>query len=100
MIAGYGDKPGLPGDFAYLRSRRIPEGELLDIPHEQVWTALQLIHRDTLAPYAAQPLHWREDEDGALVYVERLARGTLADLAKRVRGVPAARRDPGAAGGL
>ncbi len=91
VIAGYADKAGIPGDFAYLRSRRISEGELLDIPHEQVWTALQLIHRETLEPYAAMALHWREDEDGALVYVERLASGTLADLAKRVRTVPAAR---------
>ena len=90
VIAGYGDRAGLPGDFAYLRCRRIPEGELLDIPHDQVWTALQLIHRETLEAYAAQALHWREDEDGALVYIERLARGTAAELARRVRAVPAA----------
>ncbi len=90
VIAGYGDKAGLPGDFAYLRCRRIPEGELLDIPHDQVWTALQLIHRETLEPYEGQALHWRDDEDGALAYVERLTRGTAAELTRRARNVPAA----------
>ena len=43
-----GDAPALGGDFAYLRCQRIPSGQLLEIDHEQVWTALQMIHLETL----------------------------------------------------
>jgi hypothetical protein len=46
---------GLGGDFAYLRCRRIAPGRLLEIDHAQVWTALQLIHRETLAPFTDAP---------------------------------------------
>ncbi len=61
VIAGYSfptrkgskDVPGINGDFAYLRCRRIAPGRLLEIEHEQVWTALQMIHRDVLSPYRA-----------------------------------------------
>lgn len=55
VIEGYGkgDKhvDGLGGDFAYLKTRRIESGQLTDIEHEQVWTALQLTHCPTLLPY-------------------------------------------------
>jgi adenine-specific DNA-methyltransferase len=86
VMAGYGEVPGLGGDFAYLRCRRIAEGELLDIPHEQVWTALQLLHRDTLEPATAQPLHWRDHpEYGALAYVEKLGRGVMTEIKKRAK---------------
>lgn len=40
--------PGLGGDFAYLRCQRIPAGQLLEIDHDQVWMALQMIHLETL----------------------------------------------------
>jgi adenine-specific DNA-methyltransferase len=48
VIEGYGNAPALGGDFAYLRCKRIPAGQLLEIDHEQVWTALQMIHLEAL----------------------------------------------------
>ena len=66
--------PGLGGDFAYLRAQRIPAGELLDIDHAQVWTALQLIHRETLSAYQESSFLWAGDEDEALCCVPRFRR--------------------------
>ena len=75
---------GLGGDFAYLRCRKIPSGELLEIPHEQVWTALQLIHRPTLAPYQEDPYLVAEDTEGALIYVPSFRKDLLPDLRETV----------------
>ncbi len=83
VISGYGDKAGLAGDFAYLRCRRIAEGEMTGIEHAEVWTALQLIHRETLEAYAEAELHWAEDEGGALCYVPRVQAGTAKVILKR-----------------
>ncbi len=56
VIAGYGDKEGTGGDFAYLRVKRMPQEDVLtEIDHAQVWTALQLIHRQCFSP----PPPWR-----------------------------------------
>ena len=83
---------GLGGDFAYLRTRRIPAGRLLEIEHEQVWTALQLAHFDRLAPWPESETSflrvrekadmlescprflWAGDEDEAVCYVPRFRR--------------------------
>jgi adenine-specific DNA-methyltransferase len=52
VIEGYGAKEGAGGGFAYLRTRRIPHAAVLtDIDHAQVWTAVQLIHCQSFAPY-------------------------------------------------
>jgi adenine-specific DNA-methyltransferase len=53
VIGGYGGKEGTGGDFAYLRVKRIPQEDVLsEIDHAQVWTALQLIHRQSFsAPF-------------------------------------------------
>jgi adenine-specific DNA-methyltransferase len=95
VMAGYGETTGLGGNFAYLRCRRIAESALIDIAHEQVWIALQLLHRESLQPYTEKALHWREDENeseglGALAYVERLGVGTMAELKSLIRSVPSA----------
>jgi len=95
VMTGYGETAGVGGNFAYLRCRRIAESELIDIAHEQVWTALQLLHRENLQPYTANALHWRADESegeglGALAYVERLGVGTMAELKRLIRSVPSA----------
>jgi hypothetical protein len=58
VIEGYGGAPGLPGDFAYLRCRRIVPEALLEIDHVQIWTALQLLHMGALCPF--------ENRDGFL----------------------------------
>lgn len=91
VIEGYqsadGDKvPGLGGDFAYLRAQRIPAGELLDIGHAQVWTALQLIHLDMLSAYQEGPFLWAGDEDEALCYVPRFRREDAPALRAAVKG--------------
>ena len=88
VIVGYGEKAGLGGDFAYLRCRRIPEGDLMEIEHSQVWTALQLMHREGLAAYAPAALHWAQDAEGALCYVPQVKAGTAREILKRAKGVP------------
>lgn len=82
VIEGYGDTPGLGGSFAYLRCRRIAPGRLLDIEHEQVWNALQMIHRDALAPYAPAPFLWAGDATAALAYVPRFSPALVPALRK------------------
>lgn len=88
VIGGYGERAGLGGDFAYLKTRRIPEGSLTEIEHSQVWTALQLIHRERLTAYADAALHWVEDEDGALAYVPRVKQTTATEILKRAKSLP------------
>lgn len=75
---------GLGGDFAYMRSRRIPAGELVDIDHPQVWIALQLIHRETLTPFADDLFLWAGDDEQGLIYVPRFRPEAAAALQKKV----------------
>lgn len=76
---------GLSGDFAYLRTRRIPVGSLLEIDHSQVWTALQLAHRDTLVPFTNTPLLWAGDENEAICYVPRFRKADAPALREAVQ---------------
>ena len=69
VVEGYGDTEGLGGDFAYLRCRRIEPGRLMEIDHSQVWTALQLIHGETLAPFEDVPILSTGDEEQRLIYL-------------------------------
>ena len=82
--------PGLGGDFAYLRSRRVPAGGLLDLDHAAVWTALQLIHRETLLPCAEAPFLVSVENDEALIYVPRFRREDVPALREAVAGRTAA----------
>ena len=77
--------PGLGGDFAYLRTRRIAPGRLLEIEHAQVWTALQLAHFDRLTAYAEAPFLWAGDEDSAVCYVPRFRREEAPALREAVK---------------
>ncbi|MFB3890486.1 MAG: site-specific DNA-methyltransferase [Phycisphaerae bacterium] len=90
VIEGYGDTPGLGGDFAYLRCRRIDPGRLTEIDHAQVWTALQLIHCDALAEYKPAALLTVGDDEQLLVYLPRLGRAVAPALRKAVRSARAA----------
>ena len=85
VIEGYGGNPGLGGDFAYLRCRRIAPGRLVEVEHAQVWTALQMIHRETLEPYAAADYLWAGDDEEALLYVPRFSLKLVATLRKKVK---------------
>ena len=74
VINGYGATTGTGGDFAYLRTRRIPhEAVLTEIDHAQVWTAVQLIHRQAFATYdATRQLQESVHDDGWLLYAVTL----------------------------
>ena len=90
VIEGYGDTPGIGGDFAYLRCRRIAPGKLTDIDHAQVWTALQLTHMPTLSPFDDGKAFVVADYDGQrLIYVPHLRSRDVRALAKSVAGSPA-----------
>lgn len=91
VISGFNDTPGLGGDFAYLRCRRVPSGRLLRLDHQAVWTALQLIYRDRIAPYdASVRLQYSEDDGQALVYVPRFRRAEAEALRTRLEGMASA----------
>lgn len=68
---------GLGGNFAYLRTRRISLTQLyLDIQHDQVWYALQLLHSQEVSPYiSSQPYQLLESNSAAVVYVPSLDSG-------------------------
>lgn len=52
VIAGHGDAEPLPGDFAYLRTRRLDWDDApYDLTPEQVWLLLQLRHQRSLRPF-------------------------------------------------
>jgi adenine-specific DNA-methyltransferase len=90
VIEGYtppgGDPvPGLGGDFAYLRTRRIPTARLLEIDHAQVWTALQLMHGLALTPFAEGPFAWAGDEDEAVMYLPRFSRKNAPLLRRQLK---------------
>lgn len=89
-IEGYGKNDPLSGDFAYLRCRRIPAGELLEIEHEEVWTALQMIHLETLRPFADTPFQSGGDDSARLVYVPRFTKAMLPALRETVDGATGA----------
>jgi len=90
VIEGYGGTPGLGGNFAYLRTRRIAPGSLVEIDHAQVWSALQLLHTGTLAPFdASRDFLMAGDGREALVYVPRFSKKILPALRAAVRGADA-----------
>lgn len=90
VIQGYNETPGLSGDFAYLRCRRVPVGNLIELDHAQVWLALQLMHQDAVAPWPDVPFATAGDETGRLVYVARVRRGDFPALRAAVKGCASA----------
>jgi len=85
VIRGYGNAPALGGGFAYLRTHRIRPGLLLEIEHAEVWTALQLIDRDSVSPYEETPFLWAGDEESAICYVPRFRREFVSALRRKVK---------------
>lgn len=52
VIAGHGGAKPLPGDFAYLRTRRLDWDDApYDLTPDQVWLLLQLRHQRSLRPF-------------------------------------------------
>ena len=85
VINGYGNAPGLGGDFAYLRTSRIQPGKLLEIEHAQVWSALQLAKLDTILPYADEPFLWAGNGDSAICYVPRFSKEIVTALRRKMK---------------
>lgn len=84
VIHGYESRKGesvagIPGSFAYLRTKRIPAARVFnDIQHDQVWMALQLIHGGSMAPYdGAAHVQVSGGADARLVYVPKLDAASL-----------------------
>jgi len=81
--------PGLGGDFAYLRTRRIAPGRLTDIDHAQVWTALQLTHMPVMKPFdEAARMAVADHEEQRLIYVPHFMSRDVRPLVKRVKERP------------
>ena len=85
VIEGFGGNAPTGGAFAYLRCRRIAPGYLLDIEHAQVWTALQMIHLETLEPYTAGEFLSAGDEGAKLIYVPRFTKELAVALREAVK---------------
>lgn len=80
VIEGYGDQPGTGSNFAYLRTRRIPPGRLVEIEHAEVWTALQLLHCKVVSPFEGDGAQVAGDAEETLVYMPRFSRKHLSAL--------------------
>ena len=91
VIAGYSNKKGqaiegLGGGFAYLRCRRIPSARVFrNIQHDQVWTALQLIHEVALTPYQVElPIQTAASSRGEVIYLPKLDDAVLAAVQESI----------------
>ncbi len=75
---------GLGGNFAYLRTRRLPPGKVVrKLAHTQVWTALQLMHMEVVNPKPRVGPLWKAgDDEAVLVYLPKVDAAALAALKK------------------
>lgn len=83
-VAGLGSDPaaGLSAGFAYLRTNRMPAETLFNsIHHEAIWTALQLIHAESLSPYVTDALIQQAVlENSTVVYLPKINETVLQIL--------------------
>lgn len=88
VMQGYSNQKGetvegLGGNFAYLRTRRIPSEIILtQIEHSQIWTALQLIHSEVLSAF--QPdltIQTLQMENNTVLYLCKLTDAEIAVVA-------------------
>ncbi|MFZ4695893.1 MAG: DNA methyltransferase, partial [Verrucomicrobiia bacterium] len=86
VIEGYGGNAATGGDFAYLRTHRVERGRLTKLSHDQVWTMLQLIHAETLAPFEAKRWQWAGDAERALLYIPSFKPSDATALRKQLAG--------------
>lgn len=87
VIQGYTNKKGedvagLGGNFAYLRTQRLANETLFNsIQHEAIWTALQLIHTESLSPFVADaPMQQATLENSAVLYLPKINDDALQRL--------------------
>jgi adenine-specific DNA-methyltransferase len=92
VISGYGNTPGTGGNFAYLRTRRIPMNRVIRrIDHRQVWLFLQLMHFGDLsaeAPLASGRLFARSSADEGVFYLTTLTDAIFRRVEKEMEGAP------------
>ncbi|MGE3106335.1 MAG: DNA methyltransferase [Lysobacterales bacterium] len=87
VMAGYGNAkgeavPGLGGNFAYLRARRLPRHRLARrLGHAEIWNALQLLHDYPLQPAHGSALKLRDERDSALAYLPEWRAASVSELA-------------------
>ena len=90
VISGYGGTPGTGGNFAYLRTRRIPMNRVVRrIDHPQVWMQLQLMHFagwSDAEPVASGRLFVRTAEDAVVAYLATLSEAVLKRTEKELAG--------------
>jgi len=81
---------GLGGEFAYLRCKRLPMESLhLDIQHDQVWYALQMIHRQGVLPFSTgETTQVMETEEARMVYLASTDKASLETLKAMVTTTP------------
>lgn len=73
---------GMGGGFAYFRTHRHPTETLFNsIQHEAIWTALQLIHTETVSPFDSNALIQRLEHDNTTVlYLPKINEAVLKDM--------------------
>jgi len=90
VIAGYGETPGTGGNFAYLRTQRIPMNRVVRrIDHPQVWLQLQLMHFASWSdagPVAAGRLFVRAAGSMVVAYLTALSEAVLKRVEKELEG--------------
>lgn len=84
-IEGYADTPGLPGEFAYLKCKRVKAGSMLELEHAEIWTALQLIHFGELVDFTPAPFLTAGSDGQMLVYVPRLTPEMVPQIRETVK---------------
>jgi adenine-specific DNA-methyltransferase len=77
----------VPGDFAYLTMFRIPSEYLgMQISHEQIWLALQLINDGRVYPYMeADPFQVAEYDEKAIIYLQETTGTAIAGIERAIK---------------
>lgn len=93
VALGYTNKKGQPveglgGGFAYLRTRRIPTETVFNrIQHQQIWTALALIHAGSVPAFDPDAATQILSVDGrTVIYVPKLTNMALEEITKALTG--------------
>ena len=81
---------GLDGDFAYLSMTRIPAERIgMEISHEQLWIALQLINDAKLSPFTeSEPFQKSVLEDRVIMYVPVMSSAVITGIEQVLRYYP------------
>ncbi|MBS4050448.1 MAG: site-specific DNA-methyltransferase [Methylomonas sp.] len=82
VAGGFKNRKGTGGNFAYLRTHRLPTETLFSsIQHDAIWTALQLIHAESLSPFDADaPVQQAELASSRVCYLPKINDQALQSL--------------------